>query len=1038
MRKNNQEDSSSSKEEQDQAKKIWQTAHSVSAEEVLNMHKVDLKTGLTNAEAERRLKVHGKNELPSKPPRSIWLAILDQFKDTLIIILLGAAAISVIIAAFGGDAEEEGLKAFIEPLVIIIILIANATIGVWQEMNAEKALEALMVLQADYTKVLREGEVKKIAVSEIVPGDICLLEGGDKVPADIRACEAMALKVTQAALTGESELISKEPKEIVKIANATNQDKINMLFSATEVNTGTVKGVAVGTGMNSELGKIKKLIEDAEESKRKTPLKENLERFGELLSYIVAGICVLSWLINVPKFSDPGHGTWFKAALYYFKISVSLAVAAIPEGLAAVITTCLALATRRMASINAIIRHLSSVETLGCTTIICSDKTGTLTLNDMTVVEFNYFKNSEEAICHDVSAGKNATEIKGLTPEMFKSIELLRESACVSAICTDARMKYDPDNKEKIITVGSPTEVAIRTFARKMGEYDPEYKQFKNEVLEWYPDRLEKNNPLLVKLPFTRDRKCMSAIVQKEVDGKKQNVLLIKGGADVVIEKRCKYVKMADGRIAELTDKIRENVMKTVIKSTLKGLRCLALAIRTDMKEYKNTPIEELKTLAEDIEKYDRIERDCVLLGYVGIQDPPRKEVKPAIAKCREAGISVIMITGDNKSTAGAIARQLDLLEEHDDPKLKCLEGREFDGLGELKEKIAKLKEGVKVFARVEPRHKSELVSILQNNFGEVVAMTGDGVNDAPALKQADIGIAMGIAGCNVAKEASKMVLADDNFATIVNAVEEGRAIYANIKAFIRYLISSNIGEVVAIFAGSILGVPEVLTSVQLLWMNLVTDGLPAIALGFNPPEPGLMQMRPRKKNEPIIGGWSLIRYLIIGFYVGLACVAAYLHWYMYMADEDGHKLVTLDMLRNWTKCMTWDKPMRQYCTIHKECDLFEVSEAKSTTMALTVLVLLEMLGSLSAMSDSQSIVQMPPWKNPWLCGAVLLSFGLHVLIIYTPVVKDIFGTAPLDATEWMWVFIYSLPVLLIEEIIKFINRRNIAKALTERKEKMD
>eukprot|EP01022_Parablepharisma_sp_SALTPOND_P018701 TRINITY_DN309_c0_g2_i1.p1 TRINITY_DN309_c0_g2~~TRINITY_DN309_c0_g2_i1.p1 ORF type:complete len:1105 (+),score=140.39 TRINITY_DN309_c0_g2_i1:157-3471(+) len=1010
-----------------QAKEIWETAHAQSGDEILKKLKVDSKTGLSSAEAQRRLEVHGRNELPRKPPRSIWLAVLDQFKDTLVLILLGAAAISFFIAAFGGEAEEEGIKAFIEPFVIILILVANASIGVWQEMNAEKALEALMVLQAEYTKVLRDGEMKKIPVSEVVPGDICHLEGGDKVPADIRALEAMALKVTQSALTGESKLIEKDPNKIINIPNAANQDKTNMLFSATEINLGQAKGIVVGTGMNSELGKIQALIQAAAESKRKTPLKENLEKFGELLSYIVAVICVLSWVINIPKFSDPGHGTWYKAALYYFKISVSLAVAAIPEGLPAVITTCLALATSRMASINAIIRHLSSVETLGCTTIICSDKTGTLTLNDMTVVEFNYFATPDKPVTHEVAAGKD-TEIKDIKPDMFTTSELIRDCALIAGVCNDARMKVDENDKSKIVTVGTPTEAALRTFTRKMGCYDPDFKRFQTDALEWYAEKLAESTPILAKLPFTRDRKCMSVIVEKSVKGNKKRSLLIKGAAEVVLEKRCKYLKMQDNRIIELTNDIRKSLMAKIMSSTSKGLRCIALAMRENMGPYATTPVEKLKELSADIEKYGSMEQDCVFLGYVGIQDPPRKEVRPAIAKCKEAGISVVMITGDNKDTAAAIARKLNLLEENEDPSKKCLEGREFDGLKTKEAKLAKLKEGVRVFARVEPRHKSELVSLLQDNFGEVVAMTGDGVNDAPALKQADIGIAMGIAGSDVAKEASKMVLADDNFATIVNAVEEGRAIYANIKSFIRYLISSNIGEVVAIFLGSILGIPEVLTSVQLLWMNLVTDGLPAIALGFNPPEIGLMEMKPRKKDEPIIGGWSLLRYLIIGTYVGVASVAIYLHWYISMETEDQHRHVSLDMLRNWTKCPTWDKATRAHCTIHKECDIFEVGGEKATTMSLTVLVLMEMFGAMNALSDSQSLLVTPPWKNLWLCGAIFTSMALHCLIVYTPVLKDIFGVSPLSGTEWMWTMIYALPVILIEEIIKIINRNTVQK----------
>ena len=1000
-------------------RKIWETAHQLTVKEVLEKLNVDAEVGLKGDEVKRRLLVHGRNELPRKAPRSIWFSILEQFGDTLVLILLGAAFISFLIALFGGDAEEEGMKAFIEPCVIILILVANASIGVWQELNAEKALEALMVLQAESTKVLRDGGVEKVAVSDLVPGDICLLEGGDKVPADIRALEARALQVTQAALTGESNPINKDPNKVVDISNATNQDKVNMLFSATGVTTGQVKGVVVGTGKNSELGKIQDLIEKASEDKRKTPLKENLEKFGTTLSYIVAVICVLSWAINIPKFSDPGHGTWYKAALYYFKISVSLAVAAIPEGLPAVITTCLALATRRMADIQAIIRHLSSVETLGCTTVICSDKTGTLTLNNMTVIEFTHFDSRFVPIQSDIEAVKDV-KMSAMDNKKFAEIDAVKRVSEVAALCSDAHIKYDdPREHSKLIFVGTPTEVALREFARKLGHFSSVKPEADN--YEYYSASVEKRIPNVTKLPFTRDRKCMSVIVNQ--DGK--NVLMLKGAAEVVLEKRCSSIMTSDNKVVPLTEEIKKEIAAKIHQSTCKGLRCIALAIRQDLLAKSD---EDWKALSADVERYGEVECNCTFLGYVGIQDPPRPEVKPAIAKCKEAGIRVIMITGDNIDTAGAIAKKLNLVEATENVEELSIEGRKFDEAIGKEKKLDILRRGVKVFARVEPRHKIELVTYLQQDFGEVVAMTGDGVNDAPALKKADIGIAMGIAGSDVAKEASKMVLADDNFATIVNAIEEGRAIYSNIKSFIRYLISSNIGEVVAIFIGSILGIPEVLTSVQLLWMNLVTDGLPAIALGFNPPDLGLMLLKPRRKDEPIIGGWSLTRYLIIGTYIGIASVAVYVHWYVSMITEDGHKLVSFSMLRDWSKCSTWSAANQKLATVNKPCDVFVLGGPKATTMSLTVLVMLEMFGAINAVSDSQSLLVSPPWKNPWLCGAVATSLGLHALIVYTPGLKGIFGVSPLSCTEWMWVMIYSLPVIVIEEVIKFFGRARAVK----------
>eukprot|EP00826_Nyctotherus_ovalis_P066888 TRINITY_DN993_c0_g1_i7.p1 TRINITY_DN993_c0_g1~~TRINITY_DN993_c0_g1_i7.p1 ORF type:complete len:689 (-),score=226.30 TRINITY_DN993_c0_g1_i7:176-2242(-) len=686
-----------------------------------------------------------------------------------------------------------------------------------------------------------------------------------------------------------------------------------------------------------------------------------------------------------------------------------------------------------MAKINAIIRNLSSVETLGCTTVICSDKTGTLTLNDMTVIEFNYFDKANNIVNHEVSSGKEDS-ISNMNKEVFERVDLIRQCALISALCNDARVKFNPDEKGKLINVGTPTEVAIRNFARKLGLYDPSGK--KNEsCYEWYAEQLEKENPQAVKFPFTRDRKAMSVMVDSSKGGR---ILLLKGAAEVILEKYCSKIMLSDNSITTITSEVRGSLMKSIGTSTSKGLRCIAMAVRDRVPGYTTMRKEELERRAADVENYREVEKDCTFLGYVGIQDPPRKEVKSAIAKCKEAGISVIMITGDNKDTASAIAKKLNLLERGDDPVKLSLEGREFDALDTKEAKIQKLKEHVKVFSRVEPRHKIELVTYLQEDLNQVVAMTGDGVNDAPALKKADIGIAMGIAGSDVAKEASKMVLADDNFNTIVNAIEEGRAIYANIKSFIRYLISSNIGEVVAVFLGSILGIPEVLTSVQLLWMNLVTDGLPALALGFNPPEIGIMKLKPRSKDEPIIGGWSLLRYMTVGTYVGVASVLIYIHWYIGMETEDEHKLVTFDMLTHWTKCDHWEPKMRKMATIDKECDLFEKDGPRATTMSLSLLVVLEMIGAINALSEYQSLFVTPPWKNLYLCGAIFLSVSLHLIILNVPILRTIFGVALLTKIEWMWIFIYAAPAIVLEEIIKFISRTQLEKNIVhpERHEK--
>ncbi|KAM7535199.1 hypothetical protein Aperf_G00000095836 [Anoplocephala perfoliata] len=806
--------------------------HTKSVEEVLKEFGVSPDQGLNDKQVEEGLSKYGLNgrlyidaiflELPRDEGKPLWKLVLEQFDDLLVKILLGAALISFVLALF--EDSEDSATAFVEPFVILLILILNAIVGVWQERNAESAIEALKEYESDDAKVIRQNHkgIQRIKAKYLVPGDIVEVSVGDKVPADIRIIEINSsnLRVDQSILTGESVSVVKFTEEIHDL-RAVNQDKKNILFSGTNIASGRCHGIVFATGLNTEIGKIRNQIMEAEQEK--TPLTQKLDEFGEQLSKAITLICIAVWIINIGHFNDPAHGgSWIRGAIYYFKIAVALAVAAIPEGLPAVITTCLALGTRRMALKNAIVRSLPSVETLGCTSVICSDKTGTLTTNQMTVCRMFTFVNANPT--HD-------------------------------------------------------------------GAGDPTASEFK----------------------------------------------------------------------------------------------------------------------LEDTNNFKDYETNMTLVGVVGMLDPPRPEVAESIRLCKLAGIRVIVITGDNKATAESICRRIGLFEEHEETEGKSFTGREFDDLAPEEMAVAVRK--AKLFARVEPAHKSKIVAFLQAD-NEVSAMTGDGVNDAPALKKAEIGIAMG-SGTAVAKSASEMILADDNFSTIVAAVEEGRAIYNNMKQFIRYLISSNIGEVVCIFLTAALGLPEALIPVQLLWVNLVTDGLPATALGFNPPDVDIMERPPRNSKEPLISKWLFLRYLVVGAYVGAATVGASAWWFL--INPDGPR-VSYYQLTHHLKCSVNRADFQNV-----NCAVFE--SAKPMTLALSVLVVIEMCNALNSLSENQSLVVMPPWENMWLLAAVALSLFQHFAIMNFPLFASVFQISPLSVAEWAVVLKLSFPVLLLDETMKMLSR---------------
>ena len=986
----------------------------------------------------------GANEMPEEKGQNFIKLILKQFDDLLVKILIVAAIVSFILAAVDGDGE----LAFVEPTVIVLILIANATVGVVTETNAEKAIEELKAYQADLATVLRDGRLRVVKASALVPGDIIELAVGAKVPADCRIIGILSstLRVDQAILTGESGSVEKEAGHIEdseRARRAVVQDKTCLLFSGTVVSVGRARAVVVGTGLNTAIGKIRDAMKNhggGDDEEELTPLKKKLDEFGRLLSKVIAVVCILVWVVNIGHFGDPLYGGWFRGMVYYLKIAVALAVAAIPEGLPAVVTTCLALGTRKMAKRHAIVRSLPSVETLGCTTVVCSDKTGTLTTNAMCVQKICVVDRTKQRSSSSRNGGSSANagsstsllrefDVEGnsyapnglileasngvISPrqQRFNPINkdvvkhpadlpsVLHLSICAS-LCNDSTLTFDL-NKREFVKIGESTEVALRVLSEKIGlpgfDAMPSAltKLSEQERASYCAAYWAGQFKRVEQLDFTRDRKMMSTLCSR----KGTNILFSKGAPEAVLAKCTNALTNAKGAAEPMNDQVRKDLNDVLAKYAKTSLRVLALAMRP-------MPAKKTQIDAED-------ENDLTFLGFVGIADPPRAEVARAIATCRGAGIRVVMVTGDNKTTAESIGAQIGLIEADafgepivpDGASLQGIDFEEFKSEREKSEAVTRLS----IFSRVEPAHKAKLVELLKNQK-HVVAMTGDGVNDAPALKRADIGVSMG-SGTEVAKHASDMVLADDNFATIVSAVAEGRAIYDNTKAFIRYMVSSNIGEVVCIFIAAALGMPETLCPVQLLWVNLVTDGLPATALGFNKPDRDIMRQRPRSPTEPIVDSWLFIRYLIVGVYVGIVTVVAFAWWFMYF--ENGPLLSWSD-LTSFEQCV---EGAHDY-----SCQIFK--DRRPSTMSMTVLVTVEMFNALNALSENSSLLKHPPWSNKWLLGAIFISMALHAMILYVPWMNITFSVSYLSWQEWKAVLWLSFPVIVCDEILKALTRK--------------
>jgi len=985
-------------------------------EDAVEYFRVDPERGLAMEQVKSYQEKYGPNELPVEEGKSLLTLILEQFDDLLVKILLLAAIISFVLALFEEHEDElDQLTAFVEPFVILLILIANAVVGVWQERNAESAIEALKEYEPEMGKVIRADKagVQKVRAREIVPGDIVEISVGDKIPADIRIIKVLSttIRIDQSILTGESVSVIKHT-EPVPDPRSVNQDKKNILFSGTNVAAGKARGIVIGTGLNTAIGKIRTEMSETEEIK--TPLQQKLDEFGEQLSKVISVICVAVWAINIGHFNDPAHGgSWIKGAIYYFKIAVALAVAAIPEGLPAVITTCLALGTRRMAKKNAIVRSLPSVETLGCTSVICSDKTGTLTTNQMSVSRmFVLDKLAEDGnpLLHEFEISGSTYEPVGEVTMDGKKVrpgdyETLHEITTICMMCNDSSIDFN-EHKQAFEKVGEATETALIVLGEKLNPFNVGKVGLdrRNAAIVVRQDMDTKWKKEFT-LEFSRDRKSMSSYCVPLKSTRLGNgpKMFIKGAPEGVLD-RCSHVRIGTQKVP-MTPAIYNKIMEVTRQygTGRDTLRCLALATVDSPPKIADMDV-------SDSTKFVNYETSMTFIGVVGMLDPPRKEVFDSIVRCRKAGIRVIVITGDNKATAEAICRRIGVFTEEESTEGLSFSGREFDDLSTEEQRKACGR--ARLFSRVEPAHKSKIVEYLQS-MDEISAMTGDGVNDAPALKKAEIGIAMG-SGTAVAKSASEMVLADDNFSTIVAAVEEGRAIYNNMKQFIRYLISSNIGEVVSIFLTAALGLPEALIPVQLLWVNLVTDGLPATALGFNPPDLDIMNKPPRRASEGLITGWLFFRYMAVGTYVGAGTVGAAAWWYM-VSPVGPH--LSYYQLSHHLQCSPDNEAFKGV-----DCGIFH--DPHPMTMALSVLVTIEMLNALNSLSENQSMLVMPPWSNIWLISAIGLSMTLHFMILYVEILSTVFQICPLTLEEWIAVIKISLPVILLDEVLKFFARK--------------
>ncbi|MDR7871310.1 MAG: calcium-translocating P-type ATPase, SERCA-type [Tissierellaceae bacterium] len=890
--------------------------YKLTKEDLLSKLETNQENGLKKDEIESRLQKYGHNELKEEEGKSFLTRLKEQFSDFLILILIGAAIISFAV----GERSDA--------VVIMAIVLINALLGIYQEGKAEKALEALKQMSSPTAKVIRDGHLEVVPSSTLVPGDVVVLEAGDIIPADLRLIDSSNLKIEEASLTGESVPVEKDAK-IDFTEDESLGDRTNMAYMSTIVTYGRGKGVVVETGHGTEIGKIATAIQSYGDEA--TPLQKQLNQLGKFLGIATIVICIIVFIVGLVQGRD---------VLEMFMVSISLAVAAIPEGLPAIVTIVLSLGMNKMVKRNAIVKKLLAVETLGSTTVICSDKTGTLTQNEMTVV-----KVYTDGKILDITGtgyepkGEFKQDNENIDPSSIGDLETLLS---LGILANDASLE---ETSEGFKVIGDPTEGALVTLAGKANIT-------KEGINSSYP-RIEE-------IPFDSARKMMTTFHENYIPGK--IVSFTKGAPDIIIN-RCSHISM-NGKVVPFTDELKQEVLGVNSKFSREALRVLAGAYR----EYDELP--------SDISPENN-ETNMTFVGLTGMIDPARPEAKDAIKLCKEAGIDTIMITGDYKETAFAIAKDLGMAEDES----QAMMGAELDKISD--EELQEVVKNTKVFARVSPDHKVRIVSALKAN-GEVVAMTGDGVNDALALKKSDIGVSMGITGTDVAKNTAELILTDDNFASIVSAVEEGRIIYDNIKKFVYFLLSCNIGEILIVFVSILMNLPVPFLAIQLLWLNLVTDSFPALALGMEAGDPDVMQRKPRDAKASILDKPLLLGIAVQSIAVAAASLSAYL-----MA-----------------------------------LNLYPDNLTLSRTIAFATLITAELLRAYSSRSQRYSLFKIGIFSNRTMVLGTGISFALMLAVLYIPFMQEIFETVSLGLVHWEIVLLFAFIPLVIGELYKFIDRK--------------
>ena len=933
-------------EEHDPAPKPDTAWHTITTDETLKQLKTTNQGGLTSAEAKARLGTCGYNQLDEAPPTTIWQMLWEQFNNFVIILLIVAAVTSALL----GD--------WVEAAAIMAIVLLNAALGIIQERRAEEALAALKELAAPEANTLRDGRRVTIPARELVPGDIVYLEAGNFIPADVRLTEAVNLRIDEAALTGESVPVQKDAN-ITLETDAPLGDRKNITFMGTVVTYGRGQGVVINTGMATQIGLIAEMLQAVEEEQ--TPLQKRLDQLGRSLGWAALAVCALVFVVGWLRGTPP---------LEMFIIAVSLAIAAVPEGLPAVVTISLALGMREMIKRHALIRRLSSVETLGSATVICSDKTGTLTQNEMTVTRVA----ADGEFIHISGSGYD------ITGEFLRDGENIRltdypailTTLWIGALNNDATLELESykDGRSTYRMVGDPTEGALIVAAAKAGAL---------------PSPLNQAFPRVQEIPFDSERKRMVTVhlvddphpedISPFYDDnqRKSYVITEKGAPDIVLQ-QCTHYQNRKDETVPLDHEQRRRILAANDAMTADALRVLGVAYRVT------------RDLDDDFDGVmeDDLEKEMIFVGLIGMIDPARPEVPPALETARHAGIRTMMITGDYPNTARAIANEIGLLQEGH----QVLTGHDLDQIDD--ETLKEVVMHTDVFARVSPQHKIRVVQALRSN-NQVVAMTGDGVNDAPSIKQADIGIAMGITGTDVTRETADMVLTDDNYASIVSAVEQGRVIYSNIRKFVYYLLSCNLAEIAIIFLATLAGLPSPLTAIQLLWLNLITDGAPALALGVEKGDPDIMEKPPRPSSEPIIN-----KQMQVGIIVQTLAIT------------------TVTLLAYWIGLVTYPE-----------------TQEYAATMAFVTLSFSELLRAFTARSENYPILKIGVFGNRTMNWAVISSLVLLLAVVYIPFLNNIFDTVPLELTQWQYVLPFLFIPAIAAEITKWFISRSIAPTTT-------